>query len=228
MKHTLIKTLALLLLLTHCGVNDGNVILQTANGTGSSGSDTDLDPSASSTFDVGEGSGTPVQEATAALTTSAQNLLEVFLPALQGGYRALYQTDANDVNTYLFYQEQACFIGGELAFSGHFINTTDTTADLDFAVRLTDCDGMNGGYTVLGGYQLIANNAQYQATINGRIGANGCLIQFDNLAIEYVQNAVLNSLTYSYTGEASGECTNGSFQCSFDQTQFQDILLDCQ
>lgn len=176
---------------------------------------------------TGTGTGDALTDSVTALNLSSINLFETMPYALQGGYSISFDTEET-ITTRLFYQIHDCQQSGNISLSGSFTSASDTTADFDFYVELGDCDGLDGLFSSLATYTVIGNAVEYTVLLNGQLGGQGCLTDFNDLIITYSEDASIGASNYTYTGTIMAACDNGTVICDFgDGTSYLDVATAC-
>lgn len=109
-----------------------------------------------------------------------------------------------------------CAGGGTFVVSGDVTDGDPITFDLD--MDLSGCTSMDGSISVVGSADVETPSIVYSYTINGDVGGNGCVVTFDNFAINVDIPDLTNFLNglFSLDGAVGGVCTGGDATCNYD------------
>lgn len=175
----------------------------------------------------GEGTGDATTDNLTALNQSTLNVIEILPYALQGGYSTSFQ-EVDSVTTRLFYQIHDCVQTGNIYVSGSITNASETTAELSFDVKLSNCDGLDSSYKAEATYFIAGNAINYIVLLNGSLGGKGCIIDLTDFVIEYSEDVSIGAKSYTYSGSTSAICENADVICDFsDGTTYQDAATAC-
>ena len=112
-----------------------------------------------------------------------------------------------------------CIGGGTFIVSGDVTNGSPTTFDLD--MNFDGCTLLDGSVSVTGTIDTTLPAISYDYQIDGDVGANGCVVTFDNYSvlvdIPDFSNPVSGTVTID--NSIAGECAQGSTTCVYENVQ---------
>lgn len=112
-----------------------------------------------------------------------------------------------------------CAGGGTFIVSGDVTDGDPINFNLD--LDLDGCTSMDGSISVVGTADLTTPSILYTYTINGDVGGNGCVVTFDNFAVNVDIPDLTNFLNglFNLDGAVAGECTGGNTTCTYDNLE---------
>ncbi len=114
-------------------------------------------------------------------------------------------------------QTGACAGGGTFAYSGSVTpGSPSASYDLDFDFE--GCDKYDGSVSVVGQYAAGTNAFNYDYTVDGDVGGNGCVVNFDAFALGVDLGISLPPTgNVQLDGAVTGDCgTAGSATCNYN------------
>ncbi|MCE9624025.1 MAG: hypothetical protein K8R69_01025 [Deltaproteobacteria bacterium] len=112
-----------------------------------------------------------------------------------------------------------CIGGGTFIVSGDVTSGSPTTFDLD--MNFDGCNLLDGSVSVIGTVDTTLPSLNYDYTIDGDVGANGCVVTFDNYSVVLNIPDFTNPTTGTVTinNSIAGECAEGNTTCVYDNVQ---------
>ncbi len=111
-----------------------------------------------------------------------------------------------------------CIPDGQAIVSGDA--STGNPVTFDLTADFINCAGLDGSIAMSGEYFSNQTDFNYNFTISGIVGGNGCALDLDAFGADISQTG--NTLTFLLTGSISATCGSATVTCDYNGVNAQD------